>query len=341
VPDERRRYPRVPTHLNVLLLRAGLRPRGCRVLDISPGGLFLECAVARGPQHPDEPPPPENGEAVEVRLLVRDGETPEHFTLGGQVTHLTPSGLGVIFDQPQPALMGRLLRSEPAPASRHPAAAGPSPPQLPPREENAMPGRTAFYAVLAIAVLGLALALSQWLTTAGMRQELDNLETAYAALSTELKQLRGRQSELVALTGTLADMGRQMDSISTSVGELRSGTESPATPTPAPAAGVGTAPASTPAPAPVAVEPGPPGPVPAAGPWQVNLITLGNREDAAAFAERARAQGVPAEPMPVTRAGQTLWRVSVPGFPDAEAASVKARDYQERLDLEGAWVSRR
>jgi len=329
----------VPTHLNVLLLRTGLRPRGCRVLDISPGGLFLECAVTRGPQHPDEPPAPENGEAVEVRLLLRDGETPEHFTLGGRVTHLSPSGLGVLFDQPQPVLMGRLLRSEPAPADRHPAATGASPP--PPREENAMPGRTAFYAVLAIAVLGLALALSQWLTTAGMRQELDNLETAYAALSTELKQLRSRQSELVALTGTLADMGRQMDSISASVGELRAGTERPSTPTPAPATGVETGPASATATAPAADEPRASGPAPAAGPWQVNLITLGNRKDAAAFAERARAQGVPAEPMPVTRAGQTLWRVSVPGFPDAEAASAKARDYQERLDLEGAWVSRR
>jgi hypothetical protein len=176
-----------------------------------------------------------------------------------------------------------------------------------------MPGRTAFYAVPAIAVLGLALALSQWLTTGGMRQELDNLETAYAALSTELDQLRSRQSELVALTRTLVDIGRQMDSISTSMGELRSGTERPPTPAPAPAA----------------------------GPWQINLITLGNREAAAAFAERARAQGVPAEPLPVTRADQTLWRVSVPGFPDAEAASVKARDYQERLGLEGEWVSRR
>ncbi len=339
MPDERRRNPRVPAHLNVLLLRTGLRPRSCRVLDVSPGGLFLEYAVSRGPQHADEPPPPENGETVEVRLLVRDGETPEHFTLGGRVTHLTPSGLGVLFDQPQPVLMGRLLRSEPAPVDRDPAATGPALPQPPPREENAMPGRTAFYAVLAIAVLGLALALSQWLTTGGMRQELDNLETAYAALSTELEQLRSRQSELVALTRTLADMGRQMDSISASMGELRSGTERP--PTPAPATVVETGPASTTAAAPVPDESPASEPAPAAGPWQINLITLGNREAAAAFAERARARGVPAEPRPVTRADQTLWRVSVPGFPDAEAASVKARDYQERLGLEGAWVSRR
>jgi cell division septation protein DedD len=212
-----------------------------------------------------------------------------------------------------------------------------------------MPGRTAFYSVLGIAVLGLVLALGQWLITDGMRQELDNLETAYAALSKELKQLHSRQAELAALTDTLAEMGRRVESISASVSELRSGDESPAATSPAPATAggsvsgpaTGTRDLADEATAEAAAVATPTAAVPPAGPWQVNLITLGNREDAAAFAGRARTQGIPAEPETVTVGGKTLWRVRVPGFDNAEAAGAKAREYQAQLGLDGAWVSHR
>jgi cell division septation protein DedD len=96
---ERRRYPRIAVNLNVALLDNRAMPRGCRVRDVSQSGMLLQF------EHPVSSGTFETGNAVKVRVSLREGEDRTVLLLPATVRRAEDKGLGVEFDKPAAELM--------------------------------------------------------------------------------------------------------------------------------------------------------------------------------------------------------------------------------------------
>lgn len=96
---ERRRFARIAVNLNVALLDDGAMPRGCRVRDVSRGGMLLQF------EHPGSDIPYEPGQTVKVRASLKDGEQRRILMLPATVRRVEEKGLGIEFVQPQAEMM--------------------------------------------------------------------------------------------------------------------------------------------------------------------------------------------------------------------------------------------
>jgi len=97
---DRRRDPRTDLHLNVILLQEGQRPRGCRVLNVSKSGMFLEWSDTRdtgktAAQHF------KRGDAIKILFSFRTASGRKHLELPSQVMRTEGKGIGIAFDEPQ------------------------------------------------------------------------------------------------------------------------------------------------------------------------------------------------------------------------------------------------
>jgi cell division septation protein DedD len=96
---ERRLYERIAVNLNVALLDDRAMPRGCRVRDISQGGMLLQF------EHPSGTNPYNDGDSVKVRVSLKEGNDRTVLLLPATVRHSHEKGLGVAFVKPAAELM--------------------------------------------------------------------------------------------------------------------------------------------------------------------------------------------------------------------------------------------
>ena len=96
---ERRRFARIAVNLNVTLLDDTALPRGCRVRDVSQGGMLLQF------EHSDGDTPYEPEQTVKVRASLKDGEQRRVLLMPATIRRVLEKGIGVEFQQPQAELM--------------------------------------------------------------------------------------------------------------------------------------------------------------------------------------------------------------------------------------------
>jgi len=110
---ERRRYERIAVNLNVALLDERAMPRGCRVRDVSQGGMLLQFEHPGGASYTA-------GNAVRVRISIKEHEERRVLLLPATIKRVEENGMGVEFLKPQAELMQLL---EPYQLDREQAAA--------------------------------------------------------------------------------------------------------------------------------------------------------------------------------------------------------------------------
>lgn len=110
---ERRRYERIAVNLNVALLDERAMPRGCRVRDVSQGGMLLQFEHPGGASYTA-------GNAVRVRISVKEHDERRVLLLPATIRRAEENGMGVEFTRPQAELMQLL---EPYRLDREQAAA--------------------------------------------------------------------------------------------------------------------------------------------------------------------------------------------------------------------------
>jgi PilZ domain/SPOR domain len=96
---ERRHHDRFAVNLNVALLDDRAMPRGCRVRDVSQGGMLLQF------EHPDGGNRYEPGQTVRVRASLKDGEERRVLVLPAAVRRVEEKAIGVEFAKPAAELM--------------------------------------------------------------------------------------------------------------------------------------------------------------------------------------------------------------------------------------------
>jgi cell division septation protein DedD len=110
---ERRHYERVAVNLNVALVDERSMPRGCRVRDVSQGGMLLQF------EHQAGSAGLEPGEPVTVRLSLREAAERRVLLLPATVQQIEENGIRIAFNEPQTELMQLMepYRLDRAPAS--------------------------------------------------------------------------------------------------------------------------------------------------------------------------------------------------------------------------------
>jgi len=96
---ERRNHARVAVNLKAALLDDQAMPVGCRVRDVSKGGMLLQH------EHCDKATTFHEGDTVEVRLSIRQADERKLIPLTMTVRRVEENGIGVEFLQPQSQLM--------------------------------------------------------------------------------------------------------------------------------------------------------------------------------------------------------------------------------------------
>ncbi len=96
---ERRNHARIAVNLNAALLDDQAMSMGCRVRDVSTGGMLLQN------EHCDKATTFHEGDTVEVRLSLTQADERKVIPLSMTVRHVEENGIGVEFLQPQSQLM--------------------------------------------------------------------------------------------------------------------------------------------------------------------------------------------------------------------------------------------
>jgi len=96
---ERRNHARVAVNLKAALLDDQAMPVGCRVRDVSKGGMLLQH------EHYNAAADFREGDKVEVRLSIRMDDERKVIPLSMTVKHVDGNGIGAEFLQPQSQLM--------------------------------------------------------------------------------------------------------------------------------------------------------------------------------------------------------------------------------------------
>jgi cell division septation protein DedD len=96
---ERRHYERVAVNLNVALVDERSMPRGCRVRDVSQGGMLLQFEHLTG--NAGLAP----GDSVTVRMSLREAAERRVLLLPATVQQIEENGIRIEFDEPQTELM--------------------------------------------------------------------------------------------------------------------------------------------------------------------------------------------------------------------------------------------
>lgn len=316
--------------------------------------------------------PPGTVSAVDVLCAIRTVSGHELFCLPARICHLMPTGLGIDFTEEQPDIEQLLVRHLSA-DDGHAAdnAAEPSGAELSPATacehaaDDCLPdggrpgvrdlaGNIAQSAVYPQASVPVAHAVTDSGKALSTRIRHGYIPVATLAASVLvllalLIDIRGVKQELQVQKATIiqtlalledgADVQRDLAAIETSVNMLarqvmtssvndeitgREVESAPEPPRPV---------AATKVEAPVADKK-------PAGPWVINLITLQNRDSVDRLVQKAEQLAIPVELKPITRDGNHLWQLRLPGFASKKAASEYARGVEQQLELPEAWISR-
>jgi cell division septation protein DedD len=232
-------------------------------------------------------------------------------------------------------------------------------------------GQTWSYIGLALLAAGLLIAIAALLVSYGLHGQMNELRSEVDELAAGLEASERRSAKVKQLESTLAYLVTRTDMLHDTVADL----------SPAPRASSEKAPEIAPDVKPDSPEaqptrpqaelrrvggtekqgltpsrqppretlpadkpahgPPPESAVPAGASWDVILISLRNKDSADRLATKARALGMPVDKYPIKAGGRELWRLSVSGFPSADAARSYGDEAKAKLGLQDVWIVRR
>jgi len=364
---ERRNHDRIAVNLKAVLLDEQAMPTGCRVRDVSKGGMLLQQERHGNTTTFHE------GDAVKVRLSLRQADESKVIPLSTTITRVEENSIGVEFVQPQSQLMSLVepyrLDSENAQdmaahLGREKLTAGSTASPVSantsarahrrrfaiqrarvqfaetmdtirePFTEKKSPVVEQSAGVNSVTGKGdrglfyIGL-LSLFIAASMLLLDFGNRTNLKNRMST-LESIIDRQVSALAMLRTrLTPTDAGADELSA----LNTRVESLATSFAALETRIMQDATPTTAPATTAT-------VNTAndGPWVLNLVSLYDQAAADRFTEKARAKGIHADTNQFSVKGQQVWRVQVGGFTTRDEASAYGDTSREKLGLTRVWI---
>ncbi len=325
---ERRQHPRVDVNFNAALMNEQILPIGCRVKNVSTGGMMLSHEVS------EKITPIRDSDNFEIRFSLKQHNKRKVIQLPVSVARKSSDTIGARFARLQPGLIALVAPGQTAMRNPPPQLDLPLAVTTQSRPTNvqrsfahlmhvAKDHRYASFGLISSVIAG-SLLFATW-KFEDLGERTNALESNVARLNNESLKIplmdRLAIRQLDTINGQLESLNVQNDDIERRIGSLES--------------------ANT-----VATEPfdsseaqsSEPLTHASSEPWVINLLTLYNESAARDFTARANTLGIPAISTLETIDNNRVWRVQVSGFADRKAATDYSLDAQRKLGLESVWI---
>jgi len=225
---------RARTHadLDAMLIGQKSVPKGCRVLNVSPQGMMLQC-------EPDGRLLTfRDSDLVDIHLTVQHGGGRKKFAIPAIVNRVDIKSIDVVFQHPNSELLKLIEAYRISDAHMMEASIALSPneggarvtalPNKPAVTVNAQeeePGprqsrRRALYPVLATVILSVCIAAGAYLYTSGIDSRLNVLETITINQTNELAEMRSRIFSSSLQEGRYASLNARLQALTDAFGTL-------------------------------------------------------------------------------------------------------------------------
>jgi len=227
-----KQHARTHTDLDAMLIGQKTVPKGCRVLNVSPQGMMLQC-------EPDGRLLTfRDADLVDIHLTVQHGGGRKKFAIPAIVNRVDIKSIDVDFKHPNSELL-KLIEAYrisdahmmEASIAHSPQDAGAKVSALPSanvnaaiadNEDNGKPqgGRRILYPVLATVVLSVCIAAGAYLYTSGIDSRLNVLETITINQTNELAEIRSRIFSSSLQEGRYASLNARLQALTDAFGTL-------------------------------------------------------------------------------------------------------------------------
>jgi hypothetical protein len=225
---------RARTHpdLDAMLIGQKSVPKGCRVLNVSPQGMMLQC-------EPDGRLLTfRDADLVDVHLTVQHGGGRKKFAIPAIVNRVDIKSIDVVFQHPNSELLKLIEAYRVSDAHMMQASIALSPheggakvtalPNKPAGTVNVQKeetgrrqsGRRALYPVLATVILSVCIAAGAYLYTSGIDSRLNVLETITINQTNELAEIRSRIFSSSLQEGRYASLNARLQALTDAFGTL-------------------------------------------------------------------------------------------------------------------------
>jgi hypothetical protein len=225
---------RARTHadLDAMLIGQKSVPKGCRVLNVSPQGMMLQC-------EPDGRLLTfRDSDLVDIHLTVQHGGGRKKFAIPAIVNRVDIKSIDVVFQHPNSELLKLIEAYRVSDAHMMEASIALSPnesatkvtalPNRPAGTANVQTedttvrqnGRRATYPVLATVILSVCIAAGTYLYTSGIDSRLNVLETITINQTNELAEMRSRIFSSSLQEGRYASLNARLQALTDAFGTL-------------------------------------------------------------------------------------------------------------------------
>ena len=225
-------HARTPADLDAMLIGQKSVPKGCRVLNVSPQGMMLQC-------EPDGRLLTfRDADLVEVHLTVQHDGGRKKFAIPSIVNRVDLKSIDVVFQHPNTELLKLIEAYRISDAHMMEASIALSPQEtiekvseLPNTTVNAATvetedasskreGRGILYPVLATLILTVCIAAGAYLYTSGIDRRLGVLETITINQTNELAEIRSRIFSSSLQEGRYASLNARLQALTDAFGTL-------------------------------------------------------------------------------------------------------------------------
>ena len=229
-----KQHARTHADLDAMLIGQKTVPKGCRVLNVSPQGMMLQC-------EPDGRLLTfRDSDLVDIHLTVQHGGGRKKFAIPAIVNRVDIKSIDVVFQHPNPELL-KLIEAYrisdahmmEASIALSPQEAGAKVSTLPntraqassaeqePADEK-QGGRRTLYPVLLTIILSTCIAAGAYLYTSGIDSRLGVLETITINQTNELAEIRSRIFSSSLQEGRYASLNARLQALTDAFGTLES-----------------------------------------------------------------------------------------------------------------------
>jgi hypothetical protein len=225
---------RTHADLDAMLIKQKKAPRGCRVLNVSPQGMMLECEpdgrllIFR------------DSDLVDIHLTVQHGGGRKEFAIPAIVNRVDIKSLDVVFQHPNSELL-KLIEAYRISDAHMMEASITHSPQEASAKVSALPNTAAsaaqvgnenrdgkllsrriLYPVLATVILSVCIAAGAYLYTSGIDSRLNVLEAITISQTNELTEIRSRVFSSSLQEGRYASLNARLQALTDAFGTLES-----------------------------------------------------------------------------------------------------------------------
>ncbi len=225
-------HARTHADLDAMLIGQKSVPKGCRVLNVSPQGMMLQC-------EPDGRLLTfRDADLVDIHLTVQHGGGRKKFSIPAIVNRVDIKSIDVVFQHPNSELLKLIEAYRISDAHMMEASiahsqqeSGEKVTALPNKPANAADvqieeagssqgGRRVLYPVLATVILSVFIAAAAYLYTSGIDSRLNVLETITINQTNELAEMRSRIFSSSLQEGRYASLNARLQALTDAFGTL-------------------------------------------------------------------------------------------------------------------------